>query len=110
MRDRPPELRHVRVVHQSGARAARAARQRREVRQVRDDAAEGTGRGSGAAAPRAPWGEADEADARAGRLHRRAGGRPVQAESLSVLSGKAEKWKKRRSKLKGPLLRRRVGS
>ena len=47
MRDRPPELCHVGVVHESGAGAARAARQRRTVRQVRDDAAQGAGRRGG---------------------------------------------------------------
>ncbi len=80
-----PELRDVGVVHQPGARAARAERQRREVRQDGDDAAEDARRGSRAAASRSPGREADEADTGAGRLHRRAAGRPVQAGSLPVL-------------------------
>ena len=82
LRDRASELRHVGVVHQPGAGAARAARQRREVRQDGDDAAEEARRGGRAAAPRSSGRQADEADAGAGRLHRRAGGRAVQAGSL----------------------------
>ncbi len=52
----------------------------------RADAAEEAGRGSGAAAPRAPRREADRAVEGAGRLHRRAGRRTVQAGSLSLLT------------------------
>ena len=52
-----------------------------------DDAAEEAGRGSGAAAPRSARREADEAHEGAGRLHRRAGGRAVQAGPLSLLVG-----------------------
>src|SRR5688500_1554442 len=87
MRHRPPQLRDVGVVHQPDAGAARAARQRREVRQVGDDAAEGAGRGGGAAAPRSDWRQADQADEGAGRLSRRAGRRAVQAGPLPLLVG-----------------------
>ena len=79
------ELRDVGVVHQSGDRATRAARQHRQVREEGLHAAEAPRRAGGAAAPGSSRREADEADEGSGGLHRRAGGRAVQAGSLSVL-------------------------
>ena len=57
-----------------------------EVREEGVHAAEAPRREGGAAAPRQARREADEADAGAGRLHRRAGRRAVQAGALSVLT------------------------
>ena len=54
LRDRPPVVRDVRVVHEPGARAARAAQPRRVLRQAGLHAAEGPRRGGRAAAPRPP--------------------------------------------------------
>ena len=85
LRHRPSELRDVRVVQQPGDRATRAAPEQREVREEGVYPAEAPGRGSGAAAPRPPRREVDDVEEGAGGLHRRAGGRAVQARSLSVL-------------------------
>ena len=81
-----PELRDVGVVHQPGDRAARAAPAQRQVREEGLHPAEAPRRGGGPAAPRPPRREADEADEGAGRLHRRAGRRAVQAGALPVLT------------------------
>ena len=57
-----------------------------EVREEGVHPAEAPGRGGGAAAPRPARREVDDVDEGAGGLHRRAGGRPVQAGPLSVLT------------------------
>ncbi len=59
--------------------------QRGQVREEGVHAAEAPRREGRAAAPRPARREADEADEGSGGLHRRAGGRAVQAGSLSVL-------------------------
>ena len=82
----PSELRDVRVVHQPGDCAAGAAREHRQVREEGLHAAEAPRRAGGAAAPRSSRREADEALEGSGGLHRRAGGRAVQARSLQVLA------------------------
>ena len=100
LRHRPSELRDVGVVHQSGHRAARAAPAQRPVSEEGVHPAEAPRRGSRAAAPRAPRRQADEAVEGAGRLHQRAGRRPVQAGALPVLTlqgkGKRDKAKGKR--------------
>src|SRR6185503_1730153 len=52
LRDRPPELRDERVVHQPGARAARALAAPRPLREEGLRAAEGARRGGGPTPPR----------------------------------------------------------
>ena len=85
LRHGPSVVRDVELVHEPGAGADRALQARREVRQAGLRAAEAPRREGGAAAPRAHRREADTADAGAGRLHRRAAARPVQAGALQVL-------------------------
>ena len=82
LRDRASELRDVGVVHQPGDGAARAAQQQRQVREEGLHAAEAPRRGGRAAAPRSSRREADDAHEGAGGLHRRAGGRALQAGPL----------------------------
>src|SRR5580704_188974 len=86
MRDRPPELRDVGVVHEPGDRAARAARQHRRVREKGVHAAEAARRAGGAAPPGSPRREADTALEGSSGLHRRADGWAVQAGALSLLA------------------------
>ena len=90
MRHRPPELRDVGVVHQPDDRAARALRQPQQVREQGLHPAEAPRREGGAAAPRSPRREADEADEGTGRLPRRARRRAVQAGPLSAGVGKGQ--------------------
>ena len=95
VRDRPPVVRDVVVVHQPGAGAARPALQRHrqadavghELRRApRLHPAEEARRGRGPAAPRQARREADDAFEGAGRLHRRARRRAVQVGPLPLLS------------------------
>src|SRR5690606_17630730 len=86
VRDGASELRDVGVVHEPGDRAARAAPEPGQVREEGLHAAEAPRRAGGAAASGSPGREAHAAHPGAGRLHRRAGGRPVQAGSLPVLT------------------------
>ena len=60
--------------------------QQRQVREAGLHAAEAPRRAGGAAAPRPPRREADEAHAGSGGLHRRVSGRAVQAGTLPVLT------------------------
>ena len=73
MRDRSPELRDVGVILESGDRADRAAHQQQQLREEGVHPAEAPRRGGRAAAPRPPRRQADQADAGAGEVHRRAG-------------------------------------
>ena len=86
-RDRAPQLRDVQLVHQPGDRPDRAVHQGRPVPGGRAHAAQGPGREGGPAAPGRVGRAAHRADQGAGRLHRRAGGGPVQAGPLPVLTG-----------------------
>src|SRR5213593_1820267 len=85
LRDRTPELRHVRVIYKPGPGTAGLERQRRQVSEKGLYAAEKARRRSGAAAFRSSWSEIDEADTRAGCLHRRSSGRTLQSIPLPVL-------------------------
>src|SRR5262249_50021340 len=86
VRNGSSQLRDVGVVYESGDRAARTAPERRQVRKEGVHAAEAPRRAGGAAASRSSGCQADQALARAGRLHRRAGRGAVQAGTLSVLT------------------------
>ena len=88
LRDRPPELRDVGVVHQPGDRAAGTAPAQRQVREEGLHPAEAPRRGGRPAAPGSPRREADQADAGAGRLHRRAGRGALQGGALPVLDAR----------------------
>ena len=86
LRHRPPVVRDVQLVHEPGAGADRAFPARREVRQGSLCAAQAPRREGGAAAPRACRRCTHRTHAGAGRLHRRAGARAVQARPLQVLN------------------------
>ena len=79
-RDRPSELRDVEQLHEPDDRPGRAVLEERRVREARLRAAEAPRREGRAPAPRRARGEAHQALARAGRLHRRAGRGPVQVD------------------------------
>ena len=79
-RHRPPELRDVEQLHEPDDRPGRALLEERRVREEGLRAAEAPRREGRAAAPRRARGEAHQAHARAGRLHRRAGRGPVQVD------------------------------
>ena len=83
LRDGSSELRDVGVVHEPGDRATRPARERRKYGKKVYMLPEAARRAGRAAAPRSSGRETDEADEGSGRLHRRSGGRAVQAGSLS---------------------------
>ncbi|CAA9344762.1 MAG: Adenosylhomocysteinase, partial [uncultured Gemmatimonadaceae bacterium] len=85
LRHRPPELRDERVVHQPGDGADRALRQRGQVRAQGVRAPQAPRREGRAAAPRQAGREAHPAHPRPGRLHRRPGGRAVQAGDVPLL-------------------------
>ena len=70
---------------------------REQVREEGVHPAEAPRREGGAAAPRSPRREADEADEGAGRLPRRAGRRPVQAGPLPVLTAQRAEGKGQRA-------------
>ena len=82
---RSPQLRDECKLHQSGDRPDRAGAEQRPVREEGVRPAQTPGREGGAPALGAPGCGAHRALAGAGRLHRRAGGRTVQAGSLPVL-------------------------
>ena len=81
-RDGPSELRDVELVHQPGDRPDRAVRQGGRLRQGGPRAAQAPGREGRPPAPRRPRGRAHRAEARAGRLHRRAGRGSLQERPL----------------------------
>ena len=85
-RHRSPELRDVELVHEPGDRADRALQPHGRVPARRPRAAEAPGREGRAPARRGPRRQADRAQPRAGRVHRRARGGPVQARPVSVLA------------------------
>ena len=85
LRHRPPQLRDEQQLHQPDDRPDRAGDEQQEVREEGLRPAQAPGRKGRPPAPREAGREADQADARAGRLHRRAGGGAVQERSLSVL-------------------------
>ena len=84
-RDRAPELRHERLVHQPDDRADRALHPHRQLPDRRARAAEAPRREGRAPARRGARREAHRAQPRAGGLHRRAGRGPVQARPLPLL-------------------------
>ena len=81
----PPVVCDVQQLHQPGARPTRSVADPREVRTGRAHAAQGTRRGSRAAASRQAQRQADDAERQAGRIPRHSGGRSVQAGVLPVL-------------------------
>ena len=85
-RHRASVLRDVGELHQPDARPDRALDPRRPVREQGLHPAEAPRREGGAAASRQDRGEADRAEARAGRLHRRAAAGAVQARALPLLT------------------------
>ena len=90
LRDGPPVVRDEQLVHEPGARATRAVERNRQVRNRRARAAQEARRRSGPAAPGEARREAHEAHEAAGRLHRRADRRAVQAGVLPVLGSLRE--------------------
>ena len=86
-RDGPPLVRDVELVHEPDDRADRAVHPARRLREARLHAGQAPRREGRPAAPRRARREAHAADARAGRVHRRARRGPVQAGSVPLLSG-----------------------
>ena len=86
LRDRPPVVRHERVVHEPDDRPSRARPEQQQVRQGRLRAAQAPRREGRPPAPRQARRAADDAHRGTGEVHRRPGRRAVQAEPLSVLS------------------------
>ena len=86
LRHRPPELRHVQLLHQPGAGADRTVHPRQPVRQAGVCAAQAPRRKGGAPAPEEDRRAPDRAVRRTGDLPRPVQGRPVQAGSLPVLT------------------------
>merc|ERR1712182_150676 len=88
LRHRPPVLRHVVLVHEPDARAARALEGARQ-REVQDRQGlpppEGARREGRPAPPPGARRGAHHAHQGAGRVHRRAGWRPLQAGHLPLL-------------------------
>ena len=81
----PSELRDERLLHQPDAGADGAVEQPEGLQERGLYAAETARREGGAAASRQGRRQADQAQLGAGRLYRRAGGRPLQARHLSLL-------------------------
>ncbi len=90
LRDRPPVVRDVELVHEPDDRPDRAVHEAGRVREARLRAAEAPRREGRPPPPRRARRQADEAQRGAGRLHRRPGRRPVQARPLPLLDPRDE--------------------
>src|SRR5262249_56060823 len=83
--DRPCEVCDVRVIYESDFGATRLERERKQIREKGLHASEKTRRGSGQAASRSSWSEADEAHAGAGCVYWSSSRRSLQSVALQVL-------------------------